>query len=204
MRNSVSVALIGAAAISLALGACTKSDKSAGADADSVKQAIKADETKWNKDFKAKDTEGLAGHYGDGAYLVVPGLKPADGSTAIRQIYANASTDPAFAVDFASDKIDVGGDLAYARGKFTEKYTDPKTGKVMTDSGSYLAVYKKQDDGSWKVVEDFVVADPELGQGRAAGEARGTREDDVLGILNRHAGRSEATASLHPFCRYSL
>jgi uncharacterized protein (TIGR02246 family) len=162
MRNSISVALIGAAAISLALGACSKSDKGAGAaDADSVKQAIKADETKWNKDFKTKDTEGLAGHYGDDAYLVAPGQKPADGSTAIRQIYATASTDPAFGVEFASDKIDVGGDLAYARGKFTEKYTDRKTGKVMTDSGSYLTVYKKQDDGSWKAVEDFAVADPD-------------------------------------------
>jgi ketosteroid isomerase-like protein len=52
------------------------------------------------------------------------------------------------------------GDLAYSRGHFTEKYTDPKTGKVMTDSGSYLTVYKKQEDGSWKAVEDFVVADP--------------------------------------------
>ena len=58
MRNSISLALIGAAAVSLALGACTKSEKGAGAaDADSVKQAIKADETKWD-DFKAKDTEG--------------------------------------------------------------------------------------------------------------------------------------------------
>ena len=161
MRNSISLALIGAAAVSLALGGCTKSEKGAGAaDADSVKQALKADETKWNKDFKAKDTEGLAGHYADDAYLVVPGLKPADGSTAIRQIYATASTDPAFAVEFASDKVDVAGDLAYARGKFTEKYTDRKTGKAMTDSGSYLAVYKKQDDGSWKVIDDFVVADP--------------------------------------------
>ena len=161
MRTSVSVALIGATAISLALGACTKSDKGAGADADSVKQAIKADETKWNQDFKAKDTEGLAGHYAEDAYLVAPGLKPADGSTAIRQVFATASTDPAFSVQFASDKIEVGGDVAYARGKFTEKYTDQKTGKVMTDSGSYLTVYKKQDDKSWKVVEDFVVADPD-------------------------------------------
>ena len=30
----------------------------------------------------------------------------------------------------------------------------------MTDSGSYLTVYKKQEDGSWKAVEDFVVSDP--------------------------------------------
>ena len=31
----------------------------------------------------------------------------------------------------------------------------------MTDSGSYIRVYKKQDDGSWKAVEDFAAADPD-------------------------------------------
>jgi hypothetical protein len=30
----------------------------------------------------------------------------------------------------------------------------------MTDSGSYLTVYKKQADGGWKAVEDFAAADP--------------------------------------------
>ena len=133
--------------------------------------------------LKAKDTEGLAGHYADGAYLVVPGLKPADGTTAIRQIFATASTDPAFGVDFASDKIDVAGDLAYARGKFNEKYTDRKTGKVMTDSGSYLTVYKKQDDGSWKVVEDFVVADPDSAKEVPPEKPAGASENDVHGAL---------------------
>ena len=72
-------------------------------------------------------------------------------------------SDPAFSVTFASDKIDTAGsgDLAYARGHFSEKYTDPKTSKVMTDSGSYITVYKKQQDGSWKAVEDFAAADPD-------------------------------------------
>ena len=145
--------LIGAAGVALMLGGCNKAES--GGDADSVRQAIKADEAKWNKEFKARDTEGLAGHYADDAYFVASGTT-AEGSTPIRQLFANASTDPAFSVEFASDKIDVAGsgDLAYARGKFTEKYTDKKTGKVMTDSGSYLTVYKKQDDGSWKAVED--------------------------------------------------
>jgi len=66
-------------------------------------------------------------------------------------------------VQLSVTKVDVAssGDMAYARGKFTEKYTDKKTGKVMSDSGPYLTVYKKQDDGSWKAVEDFAAADPD-------------------------------------------
>lgn len=161
MRKSVRMMLLGAAGVSLMLGGCNNG-QGAGDNGDGVKQAIKADEAKWNKDFNAKDTEGLAGHYADDAYFVASGTT-AEGSTPIRQLFANASTDPAFSVEFASDKIDVAssGDLAYARGKFTEKYTDKKTGKVMTDSGSYLTVYRKQDDGSWKAVEDFAVPNPD-------------------------------------------
>lgn len=163
MRNSVSIALIGAAAVSLALGGCQKAGKAAGGDADSIKQAIKADEAKWNKDVKAKDTEGLAGHYADDAYFIPPGAAPADGSTDIRKFYANALTDPAIDVQITGDKVDVAssGDMAYSRGHYTEKYTDKTTGKVMSGSGNYLAVYKKQDDGSWKIVADFASADPD-------------------------------------------
>ena len=163
MRNSISVMLLATAA-ALVLGGCAKQGQGGGsANPDSVKQAIKADETKSNQQFKDKNQEGLVGHYAGDAFFVAPGVKGADGSTAIRQVFANALTDPAFELHFSSDKVDVArsGDIAYTRGKFSEKYTDRKTGKVMTDSGSYLTVYKKQDDGSWKIVEDFAAADPD-------------------------------------------
>jgi uncharacterized protein (TIGR02246 family) len=156
--------IAGAAALACSLGACEKYATSGGAKSDpaAVTKTIKADEAKWNQQVKAKDTEGLAGHYADDAFFVAPGAPPADGSTAIRQFFANASTDPALEVEATSDKIDVAasGDMAYARGHFTEKYTDRKTGKVMSDKGSYLAIYKKQPDGSWKIVQDVAAADP--------------------------------------------
>lgn len=155
-----STVLITMSALGLVLGGCQSQPK---ADPNAAKAAIKADEKAWNQQFKAKDTEGLASHYADDAFFVAPGVKGTDGSTAIRQIFANAGTDPAFSLTFASDRVDVSNsaDMAYARGHFTEKYTDPKTSKVMTTSGSYLTVYKKQQDGSWKAVEDFAAADPD-------------------------------------------
>ena len=164
MRGMMSMALAGAISLAVALGGCSKANESAGAatDPQDITKAIKADEAKWNKQFAAKDQEGLVDHYADDAFFIGPGIPGTEGSTPIRQVYANASTDPAFQIHFASDKIDVAksGDLAYARGHFDEQYTDKATGKVMSDSGSYLTVYKKQDDGSWKAVEDFAAADP--------------------------------------------
>jgi uncharacterized protein (TIGR02246 family) len=151
-------ALLGASAIIVCTSACEKYDAKAGA-AD-VKAAIQADEKAWNDQFKAKDQNKLADRYADDAFFAAPGVEPASGSIAIRKVYADALSDPAFKVSFASDKIDVSsaGDMAVSRGKFTENYTDPKTSKVMTHSGSYVTVYQKQADGSWKVTEDITTA----------------------------------------------
>jgi uncharacterized protein (TIGR02246 family) len=158
--NRKGTMLLGAAMLASAIGGCQKSGTDAGTDPSKVTAAIKADEKQWNADFKARNAEAVVGHYADEAFLVAPGAPVADGMTDIRKIFAAALSDRNFQLTFDSDKIEVSGDLAYSRGHFSEKYTDPKTAKVMTDSGAYLTIYKKQQDGSWKVVEDFVVADP--------------------------------------------
>ena len=38
-------------------------------------------------------------------------------------------------------------------------YTEPRTGMTLIEKGKYVTVYKKQDDGSWKAVEDIDNAD---------------------------------------------
>src|SRR5690349_10368207 len=115
-----SFALVGAAALALAVGGCEKGASAGGSDPDAAKKAIQADEKSWNEQFKAKDTESLVGHYADDAFFVAPGVKSADGLTSIRKAYADGMTDPNFSISFASDKIDVAasGDFAYARGHF--------------------------------------------------------------------------------------
>ncbi|HEX8813875.1 MAG TPA: DUF4440 domain-containing protein [Terriglobales bacterium] len=51
---------------------------------------------------------------------------------------------------------DLSGDLAYTYGTwvFTSKDKD-KDGNPMTQSGKYTTIWKKQHDGSWKVVLDM-------------------------------------------------
>jgi len=150
-------AVFGAAALALAIGGCGNQAKSD--DPAAVQNAIKADDKKWNDDYKSKNVEGLIGHYADGAFLVADGAT-ADGTTEIRKTLTNATADHYFSVTFASDKVETSGDLAYARGHFTQKHEDPKTQRIITDTGTYLTVYRKQADGSWKAVEDFIAADP--------------------------------------------
>jgi ketosteroid isomerase-like protein len=37
--------------------------------------------------------------------------------------------------------------------------TDPKTKKLVTETGKHVAVYRKQADGSWKAILDIDNAD---------------------------------------------
>jgi len=161
-RNHTSLAWLGAVALALTIGGCQRYGDHGPANISAIKDAVTADEKKWNEQFKSKDLESLIGHYADDAYFVAPGVEPANGSTEIRHAYATGLSDPNFAISFSNDKIDVAasGDMAYARGRFTETSTDPKTNKPVTAKGSYITVYKKQADGSWKAAEDFAVADP--------------------------------------------
>jgi uncharacterized protein (TIGR02246 family) len=159
-------ALLGAAALVVSVSACQKYDHHADhhgkADVGAIKDAIAADEKAWNDQFKSKDVNGLASHYAADAYFVVPGMKGISGSTDIHKAYEEAVKDPNFTVSFTSEKVEIAesGDLAYSRGHFSEKYTDPKSKQVVSDGGSFITVYKKQGDGSWKAVEDFTAVEP--------------------------------------------
>ena len=55
---------------------------------------------------------------------------------------------------FHTDEVMVAGDLAVENGTY-EMTLLPKGGKEMVDKGKYLTVWKKQADGSWKIVRDI-------------------------------------------------
>ena len=163
------VALVGAAALVLGLAGCERYEHREGqhhgkVDVSAIKAAITADEKAWSDEFQAKprSLDALVAHYAPDAYFLAPGIKPASGMTDIRKAYEEGLKDPNFNITFASDKVEVAeaGDIAVSQGRFTETYTDPATRQAKSDKGSFLTVYKKQSDGSWKAVQDWAVADP--------------------------------------------
>ena len=78
------------------------------------------------------------------------------GKDAIRAGMKDAIADPKFSLDLKTAKVYVSkDDLAYSQGTYSTIATDPKTKKLMTETGRYVEVYKKQSDGSWKIVEDI-------------------------------------------------
>ena len=139
------------------------SDKPNQADLTKVKQALATVEAGWNQAFHTKNLDALIEPYAIDAVFVLPGLPPQVGTSAIRSTYVNALKDPNFDVTLTSDRVEVAqsGDLAFSQGHLTMKGTDPKTHQpTITMTGPYLTVFKRQADGSWKAVQDWVAANP--------------------------------------------
>jgi uncharacterized protein (TIGR02246 family) len=154
MKAGVSLACLAIAA--LAVGCARNADKPR-VNAARVIDAIRADEVKWNADWKSGDPGRVTAHYAPDAVLMVPGEAPVSGLEAIRAGTQKSMDDPAFSLTFSSDKVEVAksGDIAISRGSFKESATDPASKAKVDAAGTFVTVYKPQTDGSWKAVWDI-------------------------------------------------
>ncbi len=159
MRNIARVAIAASALTMLASCDKPQRNEAGNTDTDAVGKMLKDNESRWNGLYKARDAAGLAGIYAEDAAIANPGAPLVEGGKDVRAAVKQFVADPNLDVQFASDRVQVArsGDLAYTRGHFTMRSTDPATKQPRTDSGNYLTVWQKQADGSWKAVEDFVV-----------------------------------------------
>jgi ketosteroid isomerase-like protein len=150
-----------AAVAALGVSGCTKGAKAA-TDPAQAEQSIRAQEAQWQKDYAAKDVNALAGHYVDDAELGDVNAAIANNDVDRRKELQSLISDPNLKLSFAADRVEVAqaGDMAVSRGHFAITTTDPKTNKPVDGQGSYLTVYKKQADGSWKATEDFITPGP--------------------------------------------
>src|SRR5581483_9247042 len=116
-------------------------------------KSLKDLETQWNKDFEAKDAAKIVAHYTDDAVLMNSGMPASKGKAAIQKTISDMVMDPALSLKFSADKVEVSGNLGYTQGSYQMTMTDPATKKPMNDHGSYITIYKKGTDGSWKAVQ---------------------------------------------------
>lgn len=128
-------------------------------DTNAVVEQLRRDEAQWVADWTARDADRVLAHYADGATLMVSGAGRLTGDR-IRAAVSEMVGDPNFQIQFAPDQIGVGasGDLAYTRGTYSLRTTNPQTRQPQTEAGNYLSIYRRQSDGSWKSVEDIVSA----------------------------------------------
>ena len=137
------------------LAACNQAAApSAPADTGAAVAAVKGVEDQMLAAFKARDAAKAASFYTADAEVMVPFAPVVRGSDAAKSM-GNDFKDPAFSIDFTNTRTEAAGDMAFTHGTFRVTYTNPATKKPDTMQGSYVTVFRKQADGSWKAVQDI-------------------------------------------------
>ena len=133
---------------------------SAGHDPAMVQRAIDSTIAGFAEAMKRGDTASLLNAYTNDA-IVMPANAPIIRS---RDDHAkwNAGMASMFTVtDFKTTTGDliVSGDYAIEQGTYRMSLQPKPRGKAINDTGKYLAVWKRQADGSWKMIRDIFNSD---------------------------------------------
>jgi uncharacterized protein (TIGR02246 family) len=122
--------------------------------------AIREAEAAWSKAEAAKDVESSLSFFAEDGVSLPPNAPMVTGKEAMRKGLSEAMANPGFALSWQADKVEAsrGGDLAYSMGTYQGTMNNAK-GKPVTDHGKYVTVWKKQADGTWKVVADIYNSD---------------------------------------------
>jgi uncharacterized protein (TIGR02246 family) len=112
-------------------------------------------ERKFLDAFKRGDKAGLIANYADDAVLMMPNEEAWRGREGLDKGFS-AFLDQMSFKDGAASTTDVmvNGDLAVETGTFAWTF-QTKGGPDVKDKGKYLTVWKRQVDGSWKIVRDI-------------------------------------------------
>ncbi len=122
--------------------------------------AIKEMSTAWGQAVTKGDVAALVGQFADDAVRLFSNAPMIVGKEAIvKGIEETAARYRQEEVDVAED-VRVVGDLAYARGTYVYKATAKVPGEaVIDDKGKYVTIFRRQSDGSWKIIVDIPNSD---------------------------------------------
>ncbi len=143
--------LIGATLLVLAVSGCAPQ-----VDVVAEEAAIRAAEDEALEIAQAKDAERWASVYADDARVFPPYAPLVTGKEAVRNLFAELFASPGFEIDWEVTQVEVSraGDLGYVVGTHEVTVNDAE-GNPVIDRGKWIAIWKMQADGQWKLVADI-------------------------------------------------
>jgi ketosteroid isomerase-like protein len=143
-----------AIAVAACLAGCV-TVRSQGAD----EAAIAEFNARYLKAINDGDIATLSSLTTEGHIMLAPNRPPTVGKKANDE--ANGRAFQMFDIDETWTPLEtvISGDLAYQRGTFTVAATPKAGGNTTRTSGSFLRIYQRQADGSWRMVRDMFNSD---------------------------------------------
>ncbi|HZP22290.1 MAG TPA: DUF4440 domain-containing protein [Terriglobales bacterium] len=153
MRTAQTFTLVTAAiAITVGASAQTGNQKAAA----EIRKADRA----WMAAYASKDADKAAAFVAPDGAIFAPNAPAAQGDAAFRNMAAEMFKLPDVKLSWTPTLVEAAksGDLGFSSGTYEFSFKDP-SGKTIDDKGKYVTVWKKQADGSWKVVRDIFNSD---------------------------------------------
>lgn len=138
--------------LALVLSSCAHT---ANDDSTNAMQALRAADTALQEAVAGKNLEGIVAFYAEEAVLLPTAEPIVVGKSAIREEWQHILSIPNFQNKSTLTRIDVasGNDMAYTMGTYMSTMLG-EDGKAVTEPGKWLSVWKRQADGSWRIVAD--------------------------------------------------
>lgn len=132
-------------------------------DPDAVRAAIEGNLVQFSAAMKRADAGAIASMFTeDGQYVVAATKGFTTGRTAIEELFAarfKAAKVLDVTITTVSVSVQVEGDMAYETG--TNRVTfQAGDAPPVTRTGRYLTVWKRQQDGVWRIRVDAIIPDP--------------------------------------------
>jgi ketosteroid isomerase-like protein len=114
----------------------------------------------WLKAYQSKDAKAAAAFYDKQGAMLAPNRPLLTGEKDIAEFIAKAFQLRDYEIHWYPNKAGVArsGELGYTSGTYEMRYR-PSRGKLFLDKGKYLMIWKKQLNGSWKVLFDMSNSD---------------------------------------------
>lgn len=121
-----------------------------------IEQALRDLDAQWSAAAGAKDLDKTVSYYAEAAIVLPPNAPSATTKEAIRSAWKEMLARPGAGISWKATKVEVAksGDLACVSGTYEDTMTDA-SGKPVKDRGKYVEIFKKQADGTWKVIVDI-------------------------------------------------
>jgi uncharacterized protein (TIGR02246 family) len=148
LRGVARVLAVGVAAAALVSAAVVLA-----ADAGATGKTLAKLDDDWSRAAATKDAERVASFYAEDAIAYPPDEPVAVGRAAAKKVWAAYFADPTFTISWKTTHAEVSGDLGYTTGTYEDSLKG-SDGKVVTEKGKYVCVWKRQKDGSWKAIHD--------------------------------------------------
>lgn len=154
VRNSAVVFLI--CALAVAAFGCSGMQKTNADTREADLAALLEADKAWAQTAINKEMENLHSYFLSDAVVLAPHAPIAEGFDAVSAAFDQMYALPGFSLSWqaASSEVASSGDLGYTIGTYELSFDGPDDAQIK-DNGKYMTVWKKQDDGAWKVAVDM-------------------------------------------------